>query len=197
MLYKIASYLANMTVHKGNQDVMKIPVLVYGFEIVLSQVFASSVMLLIGVVSGKGFESVVFLATFISLRLYCGGYHAETYKNCFISSIFLFILTIMLGDLLMSAVHGLVGVWSVGELASGVIIKKAPVININHPISDERRKKNRRTAVMILFIIDVAVILCILLDYRMNGVMVAIISKILVAVLIKLAIWKERRDKDE
>lgn len=195
MLHTVASYLANLTICKSQQNTMKMPILIYGFEIILSQVFAGCAIIFIGLFTRKQIESVTFLVTFISLRLYCGGYHAETYKKCFLSSIALFILILVLCELtLLTNVFFVL--WSIGELASGVILYKAPVININHPVSEERKKINRRKAVLILLSIDIVIILCIVFEIVGNGVITATITKIMVAVLMQLGIWNERRRKE-
>ena len=195
MLHTVASYLANLTICKSQQNTMKMPILIYGFEVILSQVFAGCAIIFIGLFTRKQIESVAFLVTFISLRLYCGGYHAATYKKCFLSSIALFILILVLCELTILT-NGFFVLWSIGELASGVILYKAPVININHPVSEERKKINRRKAVLILLSIDIVIILCIVFRIVGNGVITATITKIMVAVLMQLGIWKERRRKE-
>lgn len=196
MLYKIASYLATVTICKSCKDESKIPVLVYGYEVLISQVFASTAILLIGLSNNSFLEACTFLVTFISLRLYCGGYHASSYRNCFFSSIFIFIMIMLLKNLVIE-MNVFNVCWCFGELASGVIFRNAPVVNINHPISDERSGMNKRKAKKALIVFDLLILLGMLFGYTGKVVITTILSKLMVAVLMQLEILKGRRKNDE
>ena len=196
MLYKMARYLAMVTIGKSHKDESKIPILVYGYEVLLSQLFASIAILLIGLWNKSFLEACTFLVTFISLRLYCGGYHASSYRNCFFSSIFIFVMLMLLKNLAIE-MNTFAVCWCFGELASGVIYRNAPVVNINHPVSDERNRMNKRKANKILISIDLLVFIGMLFGYTGKVMITTILSKLMVAVLMQLEILKERRKNDE
>ena len=54
----------------------------YGIEITISSLINILLIIIIGIVSGNALESIVFLACFIPLRQFTGGFHAKTYFLC-------------------------------------------------------------------------------------------------------------------
>lgn len=54
----------------------------YGVELILSQTFATIMILGIGFVSGNIVETLVYYFVYASLRIYAGGFHASCYRNC-------------------------------------------------------------------------------------------------------------------
>ena len=58
----------------------------YGIEITISSLINILLIIIIGIVSGNALESIVFLACFIPLRQFTGGFHAKTYFLSFICS---------------------------------------------------------------------------------------------------------------
>lgn len=57
----------------------------YGIEITISSLINILLIIIIGIVSGNALESIVFLACFIPLRQFTGGFHAKTYFLCNLS----------------------------------------------------------------------------------------------------------------
>lgn len=78
-----------------NQEENK--VIQYGMELLLDNIIKLFVILLIGVVLGKGFETLVVLSAFCGLRLQAGGIHAKTGLGCGLSMMLVWALSI-LGD---------------------------------------------------------------------------------------------------
>ncbi len=73
-------------------------VIQYGMELFLDNIIKIIIILFIGIVLGKGFESVVVLSTFCGLRLQAGGIHAKTSLGCGFSALLIWAISI-LGDL--------------------------------------------------------------------------------------------------
>ena len=51
----------------------------YGAEITISTLVGLFSILLVGVITGNIFESLMFLVCYVSVRIFAGGYHATTY----------------------------------------------------------------------------------------------------------------------
>ncbi len=69
------------------EDVIKedeLEVCSYGLQITLANLINFIIMLSIGILYGAPWEMGIFYAVFISLRFFCGGYHADTYRKCFL-----------------------------------------------------------------------------------------------------------------
>ena len=54
----------------------------YGIEVTISTLLNCLIVFLIGIFFNMFAESIVFLAAFTPLRIYSGGYHADTYLKC-------------------------------------------------------------------------------------------------------------------
>lgn len=65
---------------------------IYGFCLLYSTCFIILSILIISSLLGNVLHGVTFCITFISIRRYCGGYHAKTYSDCFIKSNLCFIV---------------------------------------------------------------------------------------------------------
>ena len=58
----------------------------YGLEVLISNIISSISIITVGILIFDILSTAVFLLIFILLRSYCGGYHADTYLKCFITT---------------------------------------------------------------------------------------------------------------
>lgn len=81
MVKAMAFYLCkNKVIEKDNMDIY-----VYGLDILISGVMGTFVILFAGILFNTVSLSVIYLATMIPIRMYTGGYHADTHMKCNIS----------------------------------------------------------------------------------------------------------------
>ncbi len=73
-------------------------VIQYGVELLLDNIIKIIVVLFIGIILGKGFETIVVLSAFCGLRLQAGGIHAKTGLGCGFSILLVWAISI-LGDI--------------------------------------------------------------------------------------------------
>lgn len=109
-------------------------VYLYGFEILIASILNLATTLLIGVIFDKFIHTIVFLICYCSLRQFSGGYHSNTYKNCYITFILIFISTILIANHLDSInLKPLIILFSV--LNWICICLQGPVEHINNPLT--------------------------------------------------------------
>lgn len=74
----------------------RLSVYAYGLELLLSGLLNTGIVLILSVFLGQGVLALFFLAGFIPMRIFAGGYHADTHLNC--STIFsgIYLLSIVL-----------------------------------------------------------------------------------------------------
>lgn len=116
-------------------------VYVYGTELVLSFIITTALVLIAGFVIGEVMNSMIFLAVFMLLRRFTGGYHANTYLKCKIISISTFLIALFSSHAIS------VRWWMYAVLLVGgniVIHLLAPVEHPNKPLSDDEKRKFRR-----------------------------------------------------
>ena len=98
MLNKLAAKISSKMLQRGVISGELFDIYVYGFELVLSFLFSVAVMLFVGIVTNRILHTILFLLVFITLRSFTGGYHANTYGVCFMVTISVFIVTILLAE---------------------------------------------------------------------------------------------------
>lgn len=68
----------------------------FGFEVIISSLFPFLIMLIISLCFGVVGQYLIFTVTFLVLRTFCGGHHADTYLKCFILTILNYIIFLLL-----------------------------------------------------------------------------------------------------
>ncbi|WP_349948230.1 accessory gene regulator B family protein [Lacrimispora sp. BS-2] len=129
-------------------------VIQYGMELLLDNIIKLIVILLIGIVLGKGVETLVVLSTFCGLRLQAGGIHAKTGLGCGFSMLLVWAISI-LGDIFFDIKTSFLPyIYTVSAL---VILCCAPrTINIEHFSSQDKLKKKLYSIVVLTFIMAIA-----------------------------------------
>ncbi len=164
---------------------------IYGFELVICSIISLIIVILIACITGMYYECVVYYVVFSITRLFCGGFHAETYLKCKI---------IYVGGLLITlGIYKTINIlqplyWLILFIFASLIIGHfAPIENENKPLSVSKKKKSKNiTLALIILWLVVAVVLYLIENsiYQMIP-----LTLLFVAVLIVFGKIKERRKK--
>ena len=164
----------------------------YGIEITISSLLNVFLIIGIGIIFRSMFESVVFLAFFMLIRQFTGGFHANTYLKCncsfcisFITVLFMYYTTYENMTICLSVL--------ISGLCVAVIILACPIEHINKPIPKHKRKFYKVVAAILGVIYGIIGTILIALSNK-YGVLI-IYTLVLVSVLIIAAILKDRRCK--
>lgn len=129
-------------------------VYIYGINQIMSYVFNVSSSLIIGLIFGVTFEIIIFMAAYIPLRMFAGGYHAKTPLRCYIFSVIMLIIVSIGMKYLCPADWVYYAVLAVSVV---VILALSPVEDKNKPLDEiEYRVYKKRT----MLIAAVEVVLC-------------------------------------
>ena len=157
MLKKIAVNLSKRLLSHNMITEELFDIYVYGFELLVSSLFSTVTVLLIGSILGRILQTIAFLITFILLRSYTGGYHANTYFLCSLVTFSSFGLVLTLSELLFVPIY----VYLLFAVSGVVIVLLfAPIENKNKKLSDKKRVKFKIVS-FILFVIIVSFGICI------------------------------------
>ena len=152
MLHKTANCLArNLLKHRVIQE-DSFDVYVYGFELLLSFLFSTSLIIVSGLIMRKIFETIAFLVVFIFLRSYSGGYHASKYYVCTIVTLCVYALVMAASSLLSVNYLAFVILCIMGIVPLSIW---APIENPNKEIS-QNRKRIYKIISIVLFLSFVA-----------------------------------------
>ena len=125
---------------------------IYGFELLLSFMFSTSVIVLAGVLCGRLVQTIAFLVVFIVLRSFTGGYHALQYWFCSVVTFSIFGLVLLTSEFVEVSLIFYILLSVIGIVTIALMV---PVENLNKPLSDGQKKKYKIISFS-LFIIFVA-----------------------------------------
>lgn len=119
---------------------------IYGINQILVSVLNVSSALIIGLIFGVFFEIAIFMAAYIPLRSFAGGYHAQTPLRCYVFSVIMLIV-VSIG---LKYLH--IAEWiyyAVLVAATLVVLVLSPVEDRNKPLDDIEHKIYKRRTVLI------------------------------------------------
>lgn len=163
----------------------------YGFKLILSDIINFSIIILLGIIFGKLFESIIFLVTLCSVRQFSGGFHAKTFWMCRMAMMITFLCVITVAYLLLKVVCYNIWFISILDMLSVVLIAiLAPVKYSNKLLSEQQRKKNKMKAIIASFILSVISIILIAAG-RAEGVTISItLAAVVILMIIGIAVKK-------
>lgn len=119
---------------------------IYGINQIFVSVLNVSSALIIGLILGMFFESVIFMAAYIPLRSFAGGYHAKTPLKCYIFSVAMLIV-VLTGMKHLSMADLVCYVLLV--VAALIVLVFSPVEDKNKPLDEAEKKAYKRRTVLI------------------------------------------------
>lgn len=156
-MQKLAQGTAERLVAQGIIREEDAPIYRYGLEAMYSSFLELLSILTLAALIGNFWQTVLFFAAFIPLRLYAGGYHASTRLRCFLTSLVVYAaFTIMLE---IVPVAWFVPLAFIGGAVSFLIIWLfAPVIHQNHRSGLKHQVRFRRISIRIC-VVEVSAII--------------------------------------
>ena len=181
---RLVSIILNFMIKNNviSKDTEEIEFYRYGIEITLSSLINIALISIIGIVTNYTFESTMFLAVFIIMRSFTGGYHANTYIKCnfvILLLIFKIIRHISLKSIILIAIFQVV-----------TIVLLAPIENKNKPIEN-------RTVYKIISTVLSVVLSAISIVLIIKGVdlgLIILLTLALVSIFIIYARFMKRGD---
>lgn len=160
---------------------------IYGVELGCSTLWTCTFILLLSFLLGQALNCILFLGVFISLRLFAGGYHAETYRNCFILTTCTCFATIGLSWILVNQ-KGSFFHYFILAFSLFLIWIFTPIRNHHHPLTETSYRRNKRISRM-LAAVEAAVTLLLYLVSG-NSQFLSIVTASFAAVAVMMIIPK-------
>lgn len=145
MLNRCACLLTDKLCRRGVVEEQKRLVFIYGFELLMSTLSSMVSIFIFSLLLGAPYASLCFFVAFMGLRFFAGGYHAPTYRLCFITSNSIFLL-VFGAAWLIDRWHMEPVLWGFLAFSLFILFWLSPVENPHHPISEATRRKNGRLA---------------------------------------------------
>ncbi len=145
-LASLSGKIGNNLVHSNVIKEEDAEIYIYGINQILVSVLNVSSALIIGLIFGVFFEIAVFMAAYIPLRSFAGGYHAKTPLRCYVFSVIMLIVVstgmkyLYMADLVYYVILA---------AATLVVFVLAPVEDRNKPLDEIEHKVFKRRTILI------------------------------------------------
>ena len=120
----------------------------YGLEIFVSSLLELTSILFISIFMNNFGETVLFFAAFIPLRVYAGGYHADTQIKCYMVSLGVYGLFTMLMRIMPTFWYTIIIYISIA-MSLIIVLMLAPVRHTNKTLTPQETKIYREISVVI------------------------------------------------
>ena len=184
---RLVSIILNFMIKNNviSKDTEEIEFYRYGIEITLSSLINIALISIIGIVTNYTFESTMFLAVFIIMRSFTGGYHANTYVKCNLVTSISFVILLLIFKIIRH-----VSLKSIAIFQVVTIVLLAPIENKNKPIEN-------RTVYKIISTVLSVVLSAISIVLIIKGVdlgLIILLTLALVSIFIIYARFMKRGD---
>ncbi len=164
---------------------------IYGVELFLSSVLGVGLVMLLGCLLGEFVSSVVFLLSFIILRLFTGGFHCNTYFKCNLSLVVTFAVVVFLKGLYKFVPFQEIFLGVMMVLSLLITMFFSPVSHPNKEISKRDRIKFRLIALGIL-LVHIAIIFVF---SEFIGVEVIVVTDFISSTYVIVGLIKNKRER--
>lgn len=133
---RLVSIILNFMIKNNviSKDTEEIEFYRYGIEITLSSLINIALISIIGIVTDYTFESMMFLAVFIIMRSFAGGYHANTYIKCNLVTSISFVILLLIFKIIRHISLKSIILIAIFQVVTIVLL--APIENKNKPIEN-------------------------------------------------------------
>lgn len=192
MIHRISRSVVNLYIRKGAVTEEYRDAYQYGVELILSTILDDLLVLGIGFLIHRWIESILFLAIISTVRIYTGGYHANSYLGCTVATVCNYLVCVLLqyltGQLFWAIPFGVFGLF-----ALAVIIKWAPVEHENRPLEEGEYPKYRRLAIGLSVSLTMAALILAVIGVSQAVFVEIVLFMIAVNILIALILKGEKK----
>lgn len=120
----------------------------YGLDIFISSAIEIVSILFIAFFVGNFYETFLFFLAFTPLRIYAGGYHANTKMRCYLISLGVYCLFTIITSMLSQETYWMINLIST-LFSMSIVLILAPVIHKNKYINQIELKFYRKISILI------------------------------------------------
>lgn len=167
----------------------------YGSEVSISTILGISLILLIGLISGQVFGSILFLLCFIPLRVYTGGYHADTYLKCNLSFCAVFIIYLVIKNNIPPHMEFFANIIFIAVSLITIFVL-APIENKHKPFHGKEKLRYRKISIIVSVILSVLSIVAYAIDIKIYiAISLTMVSIAILMVVEKIKVkWEKKGD---
>ena len=195
MISKLAKNIAHFFVVKNITEESKEVIYAYGMELLISDVLNTLIVLMIALISHTLPAVIIFIAVFMVLRRFVGGYHANSHLSCMLTLVMV-MLVFSYGICNISGQTAQVFSISSITMALPIIFCITPVPHPNKPMSAEKGIRLRKRSIILAAVLSVVVIALLIFHYQKLGLYVSS-GLLLSAIMALLGFFLNRGDNSK
>lgn len=187
----VAIWICNKLLEKKIISDTYLEVYIYGFELILSFLISSSIIIAIGIITNQIIPTLTFLITFIFIRQFTGGFHANSYIMCKIYTFSCYAISIFFSLHFPVNWFAFVILFIIGEAIVGLL---APIENPHKPLSTKEKKKHKKKS---LFLFSIWTLMGVVFSFFEISISNTIFYTLCTIIILMIIPTLERRKKDE
>ena len=114
----------------------------YAIEVILLNFSLLMTLFIISLITGQLLFFLCYLIFFIPLRIFSGGYHAKKSEICFGLSVVSYVISMVMLNANLQIYRSVIILIITIAIIVGILLL-APIENINHPLSDIQKNRNK------------------------------------------------------
>ena len=159
MIHELSNSIACFYGDKANYTKDEIEICTYGLELIISDAIAIFIAIIIALFTKNVLYTIILIASFASLRLQAGGFHASSHLRCNLIFFAAYIMSLLIVKFTPIAITPYL-VRILSGLGLIAVCIYAPVAHPNKPVSKKKKKKYRfRSLVIVIIFCIIALIL--------------------------------------
>lgn len=191
MIHGVSQKLAYYLLSKGIIKENEIDIYVYGYETLISGIIDFLLTLTLGIIFNRPYSSLIYFAMFVSVRMYTGGYHADSYLKCKI--IFVFSTIVVLGISYIE--FALYVEIMIIVLFMITVFYLSPIENPNKPLSTFQKRKYRIIALLCSLFWSVAAIIAYFYIKYLSVTIVG--TAFIIALMMIIGVYRKEEQDNE
>ncbi len=168
----------------------------YGLELAFLSVLEVLSILLLAIFVGNFLSTVIFFISFVPLRIYAGGYHADTRIGCYIILLVVYAaFSVLIKHMPVEfflAIEGCVGLFTVF-----MVWKLAPIIHQNKLVNEADRCFYRKCSLRIVFVLECVLLAGMIWNAENTSIFAFSLGQFAVSVSMLAAFVKNKRTGGE
>ncbi|MBQ9110321.1 MAG: accessory gene regulator B family protein [Oscillospiraceae bacterium] len=191
MIHRISQRITDFLCDNGIIQKEEADIYIYGYEAVLSGLVDFLLVLAAGILFHCLDRALVFFAMFISVRMYTGGYHADTYLRCKLIMVMLLLAVLWIATMKLP----LTAICLLMILLILTVYFQAPVEHPNKPLDEAEKKKYHRYSLILSLLWGAAAI--VLYFIRMDLAAAIAVTAFSITMLMVIEIFRKENNYEE
>ena len=191
MIKRMAGWIVTWQINRQTLESRDEALYLFAYESMIGQLANILIAVLIAFVLHSWLPVAVFLVSYIPLRSYAGGYHADSHGMCCVVSAVILIVVSCLDKVLDGAFFMPLGM-SALMISGAAVFSLAPVADHNKPLDMEERKRYQQKSREIWIAEELGLVLCSMVRAERIGMTVSV-SLLLMSFMLVIGKLKNMR----